>query len=50
MEIEENELENERSETPTLYISNWLMDLYAITYRLIALKCDGTASLIGLMT
>jgi len=50
MEIEENELEKERSGSPALYVYNKLMDLYAVTYWLKAPKHDGTTSLIALMT
>jgi hypothetical protein len=42
MEIDENELEKARSGSPAQYFSNELIDLYVITYRLMAPKCDGT--------
>jgi len=49
MEIQEYELEKERSGSWALYVSNELMDLYAVTYQLEVPKLDGSTSFIGEM-
>jgi len=36
MEIEENELEKERAGSRVVYVYNWLMALYVVTYWLSA--------------
>jgi len=49
MEIEDNELEKERSGSRALHVQNLLMDLYAVNCQLKELKRDGATSFIGQM-